>query len=113
MSLLGLLHEVGVRHGVLGAGPRVELLDDREYDQADDQPDQEILQQVVQTVSFKALRAPSYYGILTGAGWPTLTTRLTPQYDYHLIIRAQSGRKPFPTRKTSRLRSREALGLRT
>src|SRR5207244_12368833 len=106
-------YDATVGYGVLRATARLVLLDDREYGQADDEPDQEILQQVVQTVSFKALRAPSYYGILTGAGWPALTTRLTPQYDYHLIIRAQSGRKPFPTRKTSRLRSREALGLRT
>src|SRR5439155_5803593 len=98
VTLLGLLHEFGVRHGILGARSRIELLDDGEHDQADDQPDQEVLEQVVQRFSFGRLSAPTTFTILAGCGPPPV---------------AYAGRKPLPTRKTSRLRSLEALGLRT
>ena len=50
-ALSGLFHELGVRHRLARGLPRVELLDDRENHQADDQPDADVLNQIIQRIS--------------------------------------------------------------
>ena len=57
-ALPGLVHELGVRHGLARGLPRVELLDDHEHHQADDQPDADVLNQIIQRVSSVTLSLP-------------------------------------------------------
>jgi hypothetical protein len=54
LARLRRVHELGVGHGILVALARVELLDHRQDDEADDQPDADVLQEIVQPMLLAA-----------------------------------------------------------
>src|SRR5205823_9628636 len=62
LAAFGRVHELGIRHGILCALARIELLDHREHDEADHEPDADGFHQIVQTLLLAALkvaRAPA------------------------------------------------------
>src|SRR6185436_19183835 len=62
-------HEIRVRDGILGCLPRIELLDDGQHDEPDDEPDPDVLQQIVQAMLLAAVDSPGRprAGSLSGA----------------------------------------------
>src|SRR5262249_24557124 len=78
LALLGLFHELGVGDRVLPARTRVELLDHGQDHQADDQPDQEVLQQSVQLTSLGCLSCLIYLIALVASSAPITSSFYHP-----------------------------------
>src|SRR4029079_18619080 len=57
-AALRLLHEIGIGDRVLRRLPRVELLDHGQHDESDDEPDSDVLQQIVQATLLAVRRLP-------------------------------------------------------
>ena len=71
---LGLVHELGIGDRVARRLARVELLDHGQDHEADDQPDSDVLEQVVQHSLLGARTAPGH-----GTGRPRYTSARIPQ----------------------------------